>query len=287
MVMFNAEKYYQMAPEQYSSWKEKSAGIQCLNKWLLYDYAWYTHHPLTVCSNDAKSCYDCIVLIVAALCLCHLGAPKPEVQSMVTTLHKMQHHVQSTYGDSNQLQGWQKWASLIAGTSQGNGAGPQIWAAISSPLFQILTTEGFIAQVISAISGHECSLLGFGFVNDVDLCITVQNNNLVMVMEKMQNSLQMWARLLQATDGTLIPDKCFRYYVHNQWETGSWKYAKPSPQYWMQVPDNQGWLITIWQLRPSEARRTLGVHFAPDGNNNAEANYPTEVAKHWPKLMAG
>jgi len=69
-VMFNTEKFLQMAPEQYSSQNEKSAGIQCLNKQLLYDYACYTHHPLALCSNDAKSCYDHIVLIMAALCLC-------------------------------------------------------------------------------------------------------------------------------------------------------------------------------------------------------------------------
>jgi len=57
-VMFNAETYHQMAPEQYGSQKEKSAGIQCLNKRLLYDYAHYTHCLLAVCSNDAKSCYN-------------------------------------------------------------------------------------------------------------------------------------------------------------------------------------------------------------------------------------
>jgi len=75
-VMFHAELKQQMAQEQYRSCKEKLAAIQCLNKWLLYNYACYAHEPLVVCSNDAKSCYDCIVLIVtASLCLCQLGAP--------------------------------------------------------------------------------------------------------------------------------------------------------------------------------------------------------------------
>jgi len=104
-VMFNAELKQQMAPEQYGSHKEKLAGIQCLNKQLLYNYARYTHDPLVVCSNNAKSCYDRIVLIVAALCLCQLGAPKPGVQSMVSTIHGMQHHVWSSYGNSTQSQG--------------------------------------------------------------------------------------------------------------------------------------------------------------------------------------
>jgi len=208
-VMFNAEQYLQMALEQYGSQKEKLAGIQCLNKRLLYDYTRSTHRPLALCSNNAKSCYDCIVLIVAALCLCHLEAPKPKVQSMITTLHKMQHHIRSTYGDSTQSQGQQQWAAPIAGIGQGNGAGPQIWAAVSSLLFQILTADGFIAQIICAISGHRYSLSGFGFVDNVDLCITVPNNDRMMVVEKLQNSLRTLVGLLRATGGALVPDKCF------------------------------------------------------------------------------
>ncbi len=77
-VMFNAEEHQQMAPEQYGSWKEKLADIQCLNKCLLYDHACYMHEPLAICSNNAKSCYNQIVLIVAALCLCRLGAPNQQ-----------------------------------------------------------------------------------------------------------------------------------------------------------------------------------------------------------------
>jgi len=70
VVMFHAEEKQQMAKEQYGSCKEKLADIQCLNKWLLYNYARYTHKPMALCSNNAKSCYDWIVLIIAALCLC-------------------------------------------------------------------------------------------------------------------------------------------------------------------------------------------------------------------------
>jgi len=47
-MMFYAKENQQMAPEQYESGKEKSAGIQSLNKRLLY-YAHYTHKLLVVC----------------------------------------------------------------------------------------------------------------------------------------------------------------------------------------------------------------------------------------------
>jgi len=79
--------------------------IQCLNKRLLYDYVYLKHIMLAICSNNVKSCYDQIVLIVAALCLCRLGTHKGYVQSMVTALHGMQHHIRSSYGHSTMLAG--------------------------------------------------------------------------------------------------------------------------------------------------------------------------------------
>jgi len=199
-----------MAREQYSSQKEKLAATQYLNKRLLFCCQ---HIPMALCSNDAKSCYDQIVLIVAALCLCRLGADKAAVQSMIGTLHDMQHHVRSTYRDSKTLQGWHEWGTPITGIGQGNGAGPQIWAAVSTPLFQILATEGFLAQIICAISTHQRSIVGFGFVDDMDLCITAADNQVTMVLHQMQGSLGMWAALLQATGGVLVPEKCFWYFI--------------------------------------------------------------------------
>jgi len=63
-------------------------------------------------------------------------------------------------------------------------------------------------------------------------------------------------------------------------------YSQPTNQYCLQVLDDNGNLVTILQLRPSEARGTLGVCLAPDGNNNAETEYLLEVSKQWHQSMA-
>jgi len=132
---------------------------------------------------------------VAALCLCCLGADKALVQN----------HVWSTYGDLQAAQGCKEWGKLIAGIGQGNGVGPQIWAAVSTPLFQILAEEGFLAKVICTISRHKWLIVGFGFINDTDLCITAVDNKLPSILHQMQQSLWMWADLLPVTRGTLVP----------------------------------------------------------------------------------
>jgi len=49
---------------------------------------------------------------------------------------------------------------------------PHIWAVVSTPLFQILTQEGFLAHIMCALSKQRSSMAGFGFIDNVDLCIT-------------------------------------------------------------------------------------------------------------------
>jgi len=260
--------------------------MQCLNKQLLYNFARSTHHPLVVCSNNAKSCYDQIILIVATLYLCCLGVPKSGVQSMVSMIYGMQHHIRLSYGNSTQSQGRQQWDAPITGMGQGNGAGPQIWAVVSTPLFQILTQDGFIAQIICAISGNKVEIAGFGFVDNVDLCIMGSQHQGNTAIPHMQESLNTWAGLLHATGGALVPDKCFWYNIHNWWEKGAWQYKQPNPENKLQVPDDAGKPIQIPQLAPGDARCTLGVRLAPDGNNKVEFFYLLDVAKSWQTSMA-
>jgi len=100
-VMFQAERSHLLANKQYGSHKHKLAIHQCLNKNLFYNLVCFKQQPAALCSNDAKSCYNCIVLLVAALCLCHLGASQQSVFSMLSTIHQMEHHIRTTYGSSS------------------------------------------------------------------------------------------------------------------------------------------------------------------------------------------
>ncbi len=84
--MREAEWWNLLADEQYGSQRNKDAITQCLNKRLWYDYIRYTCQPAALCLNDAKSCYDRIVLLIATLCMCRLGASKPSVLSMIKTI---------------------------------------------------------------------------------------------------------------------------------------------------------------------------------------------------------
>jgi len=245
--------------------------------WSCTLHAWTTSNLLQWCKkllqSDSFNCGSSMSMLTRS--------PKTSSTSMVLTIHGMQHHVQSTYRDLVQSQGHKQWTQPLVGIGQGNGSGPHIWAAVSTPLFQILMKEGFIAQVICSMSQHHRTLAGFGFVNDIDLCINNPSNNGVKVVQRMQESINLWVGLLHATGGTLVPEKCFWYYIHNWWENGCWQYVTVTNTQRLSMPDDTGNTINIPQLAPLEAHQTLGVWLAPDGNNEDEFNYLLEVSKSW------
>jgi len=128
---------------------------------------------------------------------------------MMKMIHGMHHHIQTVYGDSQQSASCHTWNTPIARIGQGNGAGPSIWAAVSSPMFKIMQQDSFYALLMGAISRHSCQVAGFAFVDDTDLCVTHPSNKANQVVEHMQQSISHWEGLLWAMGGALVPEKCF------------------------------------------------------------------------------
>jgi len=286
-VMMKLVEHNLIAPEQYGSHQHKAAITQCLNKRLFYDYHRFNWQLTALCSNDAKSCYDCIILIVAALSLCWLGAPNAVVQSMIQTLAHLNHHVCMAFGNSEQSQGFDRWKEYVAGIGQGNGVGPQIWAATSIPLFNIMQQEGLLSIFLCALTQQQRALAGLAFVDNTDLIVNDPSNSTEKVTRKMQQLLTMWHGLLWATSGELILEKCFWYRVDFKWQHHQWKYKTTMEvQGTIIMTINQSEHITIPHLEPSNAHWTLGVHLVPNGNDITGAKYLQEEAVAWVRKMA-
>ena len=126
-------------------------------------------HPIAVCSDDARSCYDRIVHLAGCTALQQLGAPKAALVSMFISIQKMKHKVRTSYGDSSGYYGDKRWDIPPHGTIQGNGASPLIWAAVSSVLFECLKHDSCVAPLTAPISKTTMHLSGFAFVDNTDL----------------------------------------------------------------------------------------------------------------------
>jgi hypothetical protein len=171
-MMFTAERLQLVAKEQYGSRKGKAAIEQCLNKRLTFDLARQLKRPLAMCSNDAKSCYDRIVHSVASLSMRRMGVEAQPIICMFTTIQNLEHYIRTVYGDSELSFTGKLWAVPIQGVGQGNGAGPQIWAVVSTPVLNMLRHEGYGVYFRTAITGTTISFVGYAFVDDTDLCVT-------------------------------------------------------------------------------------------------------------------
>jgi len=190
--MYQAEQANLLAEEQFGSQKYKSAIHQCLKKQLFYDAVCFKQQPVALCSNDAKSCYDRITLLAAALCLCHLGGSMNMINSMITTIHEMEHHIHTTFGDLKTYASRDTWQAPIAGIGQGNGAGPQIWVAVSSPMLDIMWMAGFYVHLMTAITKMDKKLVGFAIVDDTDLCVYGPHITPQNVCQEMQQLVDHW-----------------------------------------------------------------------------------------------
>jgi len=206
---------------------------------------------------------------------------------MVNTLHNMENHIHTSFRDSAKSGSQKKWHAPIASISQGNGAGPQIWVAVSTLLLELMVKDGFFATVVSKMSLIAWNLVGFAFVDDTDLCVTHSDSTSEAVANHIQDSICNWEGLLKATDGALVPNKCFWYFISFQFWNGSLSYQPTSqtPSK-LSVHDNKGQLLTIPWLECSEAWQTLGVWIAPDGNVHVELQHLILIAKAWNVRMA-
>jgi len=94
----------------------------------------------------------------------------------------------------------------------------------------------------------------------------------------------LWHSLLKATGSNLVPEKCFWYlidfkYKHNCWHYQQWPVANNQ----LQIAKDSRTMVMIPHLQTNEARMTLGVWLAPDGNNDEEYKHLLGKANLWKK----
>ena len=283
-MLAQAEQYNLMAPEQYGSRKQHRAIDQALNKRISFDILRQQRQPGALCSNDAKSCYDRIVHSVASISLQRVGVPKLAVQTMFNTIQGLHHVIRTAHGDSLLSYSGESWDHPLHGVGQGNGAGPSIWALVSSPILNSLRSQGYGTNFQGPISRNHIQFVGYAFVDDTDIVQTASNATepAALVAAKIQASMDEWEGGLWATGGALAPAKSHWYLIDFQWHKGQWRYrSNQECPAQLSIRNHHGQRITLPRLEPHEARTTLGVNLAPDGNHDSQAHRMRRQAEEW------
>jgi len=98
----------------------------------------------------------------------------------------------------------------------------------------------------------------------------------------MQAALNVWNSSLSATGGALVPEKSFWYLIDFKWSSSCWSYMpKQTTMEPLLMNNHLGNCLPLLRLHTSEARWTLGVYLAPDGNNKLQESILLEKTKTW------
>jgi len=224
-MMQVAEQTGSLASEQYGSRKGHKAIDLAVNKALTFDILRQLKRSGAICSNDAKSCYDLIGHTQAAISMQRVGVPKSIINCLFTTLQEAIHRVRTGFGDSKGSYGGKVWLIPIHGIGQGNGAGPAIWAVVSSPLLNVLREKGYGCEIQCPLSSEYFRFVGYAFVDNMDLIQSQLNENPHQAMSLLQEANDTWEASLKATCGALVPEKTVWWLVSFKWSGTSWSYA--------------------------------------------------------------
>jgi hypothetical protein len=203
-VMHHAEELELLPPDQGGSHKDHRSNELGLNKVLAFDLMRQLRQSGTLCCNEAKSCYDCIVHTIAILCMVRLGCLLAPVVSMFKTLQSAVYKIQMVYGDSD-ITVTSPTTKPFQGVGQGNGCGPALWVAVSARIIQMLYTAGYSMTVMSAVSDTLVVVACFAFVDDTDMIHSQTNTTGKQIGKQMQAVMDTWEGRIQATGGALKP----------------------------------------------------------------------------------
>ncbi len=79
------------------------------------------------------------------------------------------------------------------GIGQGNGAGPAIWAVLSSPLLNLLRSKGFGCDFKSPFSKEDLQFVGYAFVDDTDIIVSQSSmDSYVEASHTLQRAVDIW-----------------------------------------------------------------------------------------------
>ena len=285
-MMNNAYKYKLIPESQYARKYTQSIEAVVVKR-LFYDGVRIYKTPGVMISNDARGCFDRIVLAIGALAMRRLGVPWTAIKSLLDTLKNMRHYIRTAHGDSDEFYTGSTTRPLQGG-GQGNAAAGPMWLAISVILLSIMATLPINATIVTAISLQTLVFSAIMYVDDTDLLfLGSTSDDADTLTNKAQILIDKWCSTLWITGGCLRPDKCWWYLLDFKWHrNGTWKYAtkKDSPGE-LVIPDHQLNEEQIERCEPHVGKETLGTYLAPDGNNVEQLNKMTQDTKQWAAQM--
>lgn len=213
-VIFARRMMHQMKsknaiPLEQGAVKGKTTTNTTLIKQLYFDQANILHENCALASTDAANCYDAVNHAAASIALQAMGVEREFIQCYLRCIQRMRYYLRTGYGLATSSYGSSQ-DSKCMGLTQGSGASPGVWTAVSTVIVGAYKHQGYGAHLVGGWSQESINLAALLYVDDTDLLHNqdTTEDNQEMLVPWVQQATTHWANLLQATGGNLNPAKC-------------------------------------------------------------------------------
>jgi hypothetical protein len=265
------------------------------NKVLYCDLLRQTLQPGIMTDYDATAAFDRVLHAMTIVICRRFGMPQDACLFIYNLLHNMEFHVVTGLGQSQLTFANNADLSLPGqGVLQGSSSAAPIYSVnsdVSLTSYRKLASGAAFTNPISNVTIHDHATQ---YVDDKTDMLNMQgiinntnSNSSSQPYEHLFNfankNSNIWAELQWMSGGDLNFNKCFSYYIdpHYNYKTDRIKYTSKYKAPGEIIITNPATKqpAPIIREEPHTARRTLGVHLAPNGNSNTQTKVCIEKAK--------
>jgi hypothetical protein len=164
--------------------------------------------------NDAKACYDRIIMSLATIASGYYGLPRNTRKLQAKAIRAMQFHIKTALGVSREYY-QDSPATPFHGSGQGSGSASTLWLFISSIVMTIYQDLAAAMQITNADLTEKLQEWIDGYVDDTSIFTNIDETNEIStahrIAQQLQSDASIWEQLLSATGGKLELTKCFYY----------------------------------------------------------------------------
>jgi hypothetical protein len=290
-LVAHTEKIEAYPDAQYGSRPGRSAIDAATVKILSLETSKISFNVILLADNDASACYDRIISPISSIACQSTGMPAAAEQIHTSVLLNTKYRLKTSYGiTANHYAG--DATNPLQGQGQGSGNSPACWNAVSSPMWKALEKLSPLRFTTTTPDQETTtSTQGVAFVDDAmnmfNIPLTEPLPDNQQLIERFNELVQHWEKLLHTNGGALNPDKCF-------WFAMLWDRSGTTPRLMHASEHNHqvhltnstnGVTTTLAHKDVDTAERTLGIRISPTGNMAVELQWLTEKAAKFQKLL--
>jgi hypothetical protein len=281
-MVHEAERQDHLNESQWGSRPGRSTEEALIHKTLSYEISRSTRTPLGTLDNDAKACYDRIVMLFALILCQKHGVPLSACKLSAQALLSAEYSIKTGFGISDGT-----YSSTSEQPTHGPGQGSRqasaLWMVVSCLLFSAMYEHCHGVSFCDPTTTLTHRRTSDGFIDDVThffnlglkQSLSQQQVQVSDIIQGLQREGQMWERLLWTTGGKPELSKCLYYLLLYDFAPDGTPHMRSATnmeeEHLNLTSGDTPTQNPIDHRDGAEAHRTLGIWLTPNGSQDQQA----------------